>query len=75
MCCVLGVCFAPLSHSNCAQNPVYSSEKVLFLNKRQIIFRILYILLFMLYINTIFRLFYSPFRLFSFHFSFHSVSI
>lgn len=63
-----------LSHSNrVPKNPVYSSEKVLFLNKRQIIFRILYILLFMLCINTIFRLFYSPFRVFSFHFSFHSV--
>lgn len=43
-----------LSFSSCAQNPVYLNEKVLFLNKLQIIFRILYILLCMPYINTIF---------------------
>lgn len=44
-------------HTQCPK----SSEKRLFLTKRQIIFRILYILLFMLCINTqYFCLFYSP---------------
>lgn len=60
-----------LSFSSSAQNPVYLNEKVLFLNKRQIIFRILYILLFMLYISI---QYFAEF-FFSFSFKIHLVSI